>query len=118
MAAVLTVGVTACLSLYALQTKRDFTAAGGILFSLLFAMIGAGILTIFIHSKVLNIAIAGIGAAVFACYIVFDVQLMVGTGSYSISPDDYVMATINIYLDVINLFLYLLRLLQEIQGNN
>lgn len=98
MAAALTVGVTTCLSLYALQTKRDFTAAGGILFSLLFAMIGAGILTMFIHSKVLNIAIAGIGAAVFACYIVFDVQMMVGTGSYSISPDDYVFATINIYL--------------------
>jgi hypothetical protein len=118
MAAGLTVGVTLCLTLYAMQTKRDFTAAGGILFSLLFALIGAGILSIFIHSKVVNIAIAGIGAAVFACYIVFDVQLMVGSGSYSISPDEYVFAAINIYLDIINLFLYLLRLLQEIQGNN
>lgn len=98
MAAGLTVGITVCLSLYAMQTKRDFTAAGGILFSLLFALIGAGILSIFIHSKVMNIAIAGIGAAVFACYIVFDVQLMIGSGSYSISPDEYVFAAINIYL--------------------
>lgn len=118
MAAALTVGITACLTLYAMQTKRDFTAAGGILFSLLFALIGAGILSIFIHNKVMNIAIAGIGAAVFACYIVFDVQMMVGSGSYSISPDEYVFAAINIYLDIINLFLYLLRLLQEVQGNN
>lgn len=98
MAAGLTVGVTVCLSLYAMQTNRDFTAAGGILFSLLFALIGAGILSIFIHSKVMNIAIAGVGAAVFACYIVFDVQLMVGSGSYSISPDEYVFAAMNIYL--------------------
>jgi FtsH-binding integral membrane protein len=118
IAAVMTVGITACLTLYALQTKRDFTAAGGILFSLLFALIAAGILSIFFHSKVVNIAISGIGAAVFACYIVFDVQLMMGGGQYSIEPDEYVFAAINIYLDIINLFLYLLRLLQEIQGSN
>jgi FtsH-binding integral membrane protein len=118
LAATMTVGITACLTLYALQTKRDFTAAGGILFSLLFALIAAGLLSIFWHSKIVNIAISGIGAAVFACYIVFDVQLMIGGGAYSIEPDEYVFAAINIYLDIVNLFLYLLRLLQEIQGNN
>lgn len=69
-----------------------------ILFSLLFALIAAGILSIFWHSKVVNIAISGIGAAVFACYIVFDVQLMMGGGTYSIEPDEYVFAAINIYL--------------------
>jgi FtsH-binding integral membrane protein len=46
-----------------------------ILFSLLFALIGAGLLSIFWHSRVVDIAISGIGAAVFACYIVFDVQV-------------------------------------------
>lgn len=69
-----------------------------ILFSLLFALIAAGILSILFHSKVVNIAISGIGAAVFACYIVFDVQLMMGGGQYSIEPDEYVFAAINIYL--------------------
>ncbi|WIA21056.1 hypothetical protein OEZ86_004936 [Tetradesmus obliquus] len=118
IAATLTVGITLCLSLYALQTKRDFTAAGGILFSLLFALIGAGILSIFFRNRVMDIVVSGVGAALFGCYIVFDVQLMVGSGSYSISPDEYVLAAINIYLDIVNLFLYLLRLVQEIQGNN
>jgi hypothetical protein len=69
-----------------------------ILFSLLFALIAAGLLSIFWHSKIINIAISGIGAAVFACYIVFDVQLMMGGGAYSIEPDEYVFASINIYL--------------------
>lgn len=69
-----------------------------ILFSLLFALIAAGLLSIFWHSKIVNIAISGIGAAVFACYIVFDVQLMMGGGAYSIEPDEYVFAAINIYL--------------------
>jgi FtsH-binding integral membrane protein len=98
IAAVLTVGITLCLSLYALQTKRDFTAAGGILFSLLFALIGAGLLSIFFRNRVMDILVSGVGAALFGCYIVFDVQLMVGSGSYSISPDEYVFAAINIYL--------------------
>lgn len=63
-----------------------------ILFSLLFALIAAGILSIFFHNKVMNIVISGIGAAVFSCYIVFDVQLMMGGGTYSIEPDEYVFA--------------------------
>eukprot|EP00775_Hariotina_reticulata_P007721 gene7721-7920_t len=118
MAAALTLGITFCLTMYAMQTKHDFTAAGGILFSLVFALLGAGILSIFFHSKVMNIMISALGAAVFAAYIVFDVQLMVGSGTYSISPDEYVFAALNIYLDIINLFLYLLRLLQEVQNSN
>jgi len=40
----------------------------------------------------MNIVISGIGAAVFSCYIVFDVQLMMGGGTYSIEPDEYVFA--------------------------
>jgi len=98
IAAALTLGITFCLTMYAMQTKHDFTAAGGILFSLVFALMGAGILSIFFHSKVMNIMISAVGAAVFAAYIVFDVQLMVGSGTYSISPDEYVFAALNIYL--------------------
>lgn len=120
MAAAITAGVTFCLTMYAMQTKYDFTAAGGILFGLLFALIGAGLISLFIpkqYMSVTNIVISGIGAAVFCCYIVFDVQMMVGGHRYSISPDEYIFAALSIYLDVINLFLYLLRLLQELQGD-
>lgn len=63
-----------------------------ILYSLLFSLIAAGMLSIFFHSKVMNIIISGIGAAVFSCYIVFDVQLMMGGGTYAIDPDEYVFA--------------------------
>lgn len=98
IAASLTVGITLCLSLYAMQTKHDFTTAGGVFFSLLFALVGAGIISMFFHSRVLDIIVSGAGAAVFSCYIVFDVQLMTGSGSYSISPDEYVFAALNIYL--------------------
>ncbi len=47
-------------------------------------------------------------------FIVYDVQLLMG-GHHQcrISPDEYVLATISIYLDVINLFLYILRALNS-----
>jgi len=44
-----------------------------------------------------------------AAYLVFDIQLLMGTGAVSISPDEYVFAALTIYLDVLNLFLYLLQ---------
>ncbi|KAF8056842.1 speA [Scenedesmus sp. PABB004] len=100
MAAGLTAGVTCCLSAYAMTTRRDFTASGGIMFSLLLTLLGAGLLSMLMPSRTLSIAVAAAGAAVFAVYIVFDVQLMMGSGSAAISPDEYVMAAINIYLDV------------------
>jgi hypothetical protein len=40
----------------------------------------------------MNIAISGLGAALFSAYIVYDVQAMVGGGEYALSPDEYVMA--------------------------
>lgn len=113
----LAVGITAAVTLgltsYAMQTKRDFTAAGGILFSLLFALVMAGILSMFVHTRVMNIVIAGVGAAIFSAYIVFDVQLIMGGGHAELSPDEYVFAALNIYLDVINLFLQLLQLIAQ-----
>lgn len=43
----------------------------------------------------------------FSFFIVFDTQLLMKT----LSPEEYILATINIYLDIINLFLYILRIL-------
>lgn len=51
---------------------------------------------------------------VFAFYIVYDTQLMLGSwGGHKVefSVDDYVFAAINLYLDLINLFQYILELI-------
>ena len=101
-----------------MQTKRDFSASGGILFSLLFAMLAAGVLSIFLpRSRGVEILLSGAGAALFSAYIAFDVQQMAGGGRASVSPDEYVFAALNLYLDVLNVFLYLLRLLQALQSD-
>lgn len=113
LALVMTMGVTIGLTVYAFQTKRDFTMMGGFLFSLLFIFIIWGFLQIWYRGPIANTLYAGVGAIIFSLYIVYDTQLIIGGKhkKYQLSPDEYVFAALNIYLDVINLFLYILALL-------
>lgn len=62
---------------------------------------------IFIQSSTLELMISIGGALLFCMFIIFDTQMMMNT----LSPEEYILATINIYLDIINLFLYILRAL-------
>ena len=49
------------------------------------------------------------GALIFSLYIVYDTQLMMGgKHKYALSPEEYIFAALNIYLDIINLFRYIL----------
>ncbi|XP_057160497.1 uncharacterized protein LOC113266755 [Ursus arctos] len=105
--------VTLSLTLFALQTKWDFTMLNGMLFVLLFVLIIYGILLLFIRSYWLHLLYAGLGTIVFSLYLVMDVQLMVGGRHHhsDLDPEEYVFAALNIYLDIINLFLFILQLI-------
>ncbi|XP_007195844.2 protein lifeguard 2-like [Balaenoptera acutorostrata] len=105
--------VTISLTLFALQTKCDFTLLSGMLFVLLFVLIIYGILLIFIRSYWLHLLYAGLGTVIFSLYLVMDVQLMVGGRHHhsNLHPEEYVFAALNIYMDIINLFLFILQLI-------
>ena len=52
-----------------------------------------------------------IGALIFSLYIVYDTQLMMGgKHKYALSPEEYIFAALNIYLDVVQLFMYILMI--------
>ena len=51
-----------------------------------------------------------IGALIFCCYLYFDLQLLMGDRSKAISIDDYIFASINIYVDIIGLFIKLVQI--------
>jgi protein lifeguard len=108
----ITSSITIMLTIYAWQTKYDFTDKGGYLLAVLTGLIITGILNIFIQNSVLQLICSGIGAILFSCYIVYDTQLIVGGKhrKYSYDEKDYVFAAITLYLDIINLFLYMLDL--------
>jgi FtsH-binding integral membrane protein len=104
-------GVCLALTIFAMQTKWDFTACGGILFVCVIILFIFGIVAICIPGKTMSLVYASLGALLFSVYLVFDTQLMLGgKHKYSISPEEYIFAALNLYLDIINIFLYILAL--------
>ena len=63
-------------------------------------------------SQTVNLVYSGLGALLMCFFIVYDTQLMLGgKHKLAIGLDEYVFAALNLYLDIINLFLYLLQIL-------
>jgi len=112
MAVGTTAGVTLALTIFAFQTKIDFTGCGGALLCVLVVFIISGIFFAFIPSpRWAQIGYSAVGAIIFSLYIIYDTQIMLGGNhKYSISPEEYIFAALNLYLDIINLFLYLLSI--------
>lgn len=110
----ITAAVVVAVTIFAFQTKYDFTGFGVYLMVFVLILFIFGIISIFIRSKIIEIIYASLGAGIFSMYIIFDTQLMLGgKHKYSISPEDYILAALNIYIDIINLFLMILRLVSS-----
>ena len=92
---------------------------GGILVCILFGLMIFGIVMIFVpYNKYLQMVYGGAGALIFSLYLVYDTQMMMGGDhKYSISPEEYVFAALALYLDVINIFLFVLRLVGLAKSN-
>ncbi|KAL5009899.1 hypothetical protein ScPMuIL_012204 [Solemya velum] len=114
-AVLIAVGITAVvafsLTIFAFQTKWDFTMFGGLLFVLVIVLLVFGLLCAIIQSRFMILMYAAIGALIFSAYLVFDTQLMMGgKHKYALSPEEYIFAALNLYLDIINLFMFILTL--------
>lgn len=112
MAAGFTAVICFALTLFALQTKWDFTVLGGALFVAVILLFIFGIVVAFIPGKTAHIAYASCGALLFSLYLIYDTQMMMGgKHKYSISPEEYIFAALNLYLDIINIFIYILSII-------
>ncbi len=71
------------------------------------------------HVRASQLLISAGGALLFSVYLVFDIQLLLGSAQHaaSLSPDEYVFGALSIYLDIINLFLYVLRLVNDLSNS-
>ena len=72
-----------------------------------------GIFSLFVWSPFLNNLYCALGVIVFGIYLVIDTQLIVGGRRLELSMDDYVAGALILYLDIIQIFLYLLQLLSK-----
>ena len=93
-------------AIFGATTHRNLQGLGGFLIMALIGMIIVSIIGIFIPwSNTFEMIFAGIGVIIFSAYTMYDIQRL---RSY---PDDmYIMAAMQLYLDIFNLFLYILRL--------
>jgi uncharacterized protein len=103
------------LSLWGYTTKKDISGWGSFLFIGLIGIILASIVNIFLHSSGMSFAISIIGVLVFAGLTAYDTQqikeMYVESDGSEIAGKKAVMGALRLYLDFINLFLMLLRLL-------
>lgn len=110
-ALILTLISVLALSIYAYKTKDDFTLLGGTLFASLILLIIGSIINIFLRIKLLNFLITILSIILFSIYIIHDTQLIIGNKEYKFSEDDYIIAVLNLYVDIITLFIEILSLL-------
>lgn len=103
-AAVITTVVTLALTAYVYKTGKDFSRMGGFLFAGLIAVILASIAAMFVPA--MQAAVSGAAALLFSGFILYDTSRLVRG-----EEDNYVMAAVSMYLNVLNLFLSILQLL-------
>mmetsp|Transcript_50998 Transcript_50998/g.146444 ORF Transcript_50998/g.146444 Transcript_50998/m.146444 type:complete len:267 (-) Transcript_50998:203-1003(-) len=118
----LTAIIMASLTIYAVTTKHDFSGCGPYIFVLCIGMLCLGLVALFFpYDSMIHKLIAGAGAILMSFLIVYDTQLIFGSaaqgfqnsgaaGRIEFTIDMYCFAAYQLYLDFINLFLYLLRL--------
>ena len=113
-ALVITLGIFIGLTLFACQTKYDFTSWMPYLFGALWGLIIFGFLAVFLPANsTTELIYGGLAALVFSAYILVDTQLIMR--HYHVEEE--IAAAMSLYLDIINLFLAILRILNSQQNN-
>jgi FtsH-binding integral membrane protein len=108
-AGLLTLTTFGVLSLYAVLSRRDFSAWGGFFTIGLWVLIATSLLNLFFRNPTASLWLAAGTIFVFGGLLVFDTWRIVRSGAYG--EDDYVPAAVQIYLDLLNIFLAILQLL-------
>lgn len=110
-------GITAALcialSLFAFQTKYDFTGCGVYLYGMLICVLIFGIIAIIFwqtHRPILHAVYCGLIGLVFSLYLIYDTQRIMGGKKHSISAEEHIFAAVQIYIDVVQIFLAILGL--------
>ena len=114
-AAGLTAALTLALSAFELTTRRDFSRLEDYLFFALLGLIAAGVASQFLRIPYLHLGLGLVGSLVFCLFVVVDVRK---ARDLEDTAGNAVLLAVNVYLDILNLCLYLLRLLVEIAASS
>ncbi|HRN78608.1 MAG TPA: Bax inhibitor-1/YccA family protein [Candidatus Dependentiae bacterium] len=114
IAFVITAGTFGTMAVYGYFTRTDLTTMGNISLMALFGLILGLVVNFFLRSPMLDYVLSAIGVLVFTLLVAYDVQKIKQIAKKMIvnedlSPKIAIMGALTLYLDFINLFLYLLR---------
>jgi hypothetical protein len=113
-ALLITLGVFFGLTLFTFQSKYDFSGLGPWLFGGLVALFMTSLVSFFFpFSRSFDLVLAIGGCLLFTGYVVYDTYMI----NKRLSPDEYIMGSLSLYLDFLNLFLSILRVLSNAQDN-
>ncbi len=109
-------GTFGAISLYGYVTKRDLSGWGSFFFMGLIGVIIASVVNIFLQSEMLNWVISYIGVFVFVGLTAYDTQKIKRIGAAGFGDEESrkkasILGALTLYLDFINLFLMLLRVM-------
>lgn len=99
------------LATLATVTKKDFSFMGKFLFIGLILLVVASLANLFFQVPALALTISAIAVLIFSAYILYDISQIIQGGE-----TNYVMATLNLYMDIYNIFINLLSLLMALSG--
>ncbi|MGH7910974.1 MAG: Bax inhibitor-1/YccA family protein [Candidatus Dormibacteraceae bacterium] len=97
-------------------TKRNLARLGSVLFFALIALIIAIVIGFFVHLTVLELAISAAGAVIFTLFLAVDLNRVARTKAPT--QGTVIMLAVSVYLDVLNLFFFLLSLLGMTSGSS
>lgn len=110
----ITAGTFGAMSVYGYVTKTDLTKMGSFLMMALFGLVIAMLVNLFLHSSTMSYVISIIGVLIFTGLTAWDTQQVKQLAAANLDPalaDKLAtMGAMNLYLDFINLFLFLLRI--------
>ncbi|XP_055939872.1 protein lifeguard 1-like [Argiope bruennichi] len=117
MAVGICAAVCLAVSIFSFHTKFDFTSCGGVLFILVWVLFLFGILTIFTYNRIMTTIYAGCGALLFTLFLAYDTQMLMGGKKHELSPEEHIFAAMQIYLDIVYIFMFLLTILGSGRSN-
>lgn len=111
----ITSGMFGAVSLYGYTTRQDLTGFGSFLFMGLIGVVIASVVNIFLASSALHFAISVIGVLVFTGLTAYDTQkikeIYAESDGHEVAGKKSIMGALALYLDFLNLFLMMLRLM-------
>jgi modulator of FtsH protease len=111
LAGAMTAAVFFVMATIATVSKRDFSFLGKFLFIGLILLVVAMLANVFLQVPALAVTLSAVAVLVFSLYLLYDVSDIVRGGE-----TNYIMATIRLFMDILNLFINLLNLLMMLSG--